>query len=99
MSSHLVDLIRLYPVLGRPRPLAADQREEAQASFVIAITIPARTNTMIATCIQNQCRGIRPTLAAQVLVRLDRDREAHADAAGHDEDGTRRVLDRPLRVG
>jgi hypothetical protein len=30
----------------------------SHASFVMAITIPATTNTTIATCIHNQWRGI-----------------------------------------
>jgi hypothetical protein len=33
--------------------------DSSQASFVIAITIPASTNTTIATCIQIQNRGTR----------------------------------------
>jgi len=34
------------------------ETRDPQASLVIAITIPATTKTMIATCIQNQNRGI-----------------------------------------
>ncbi len=51
------------PVPGRP-PLAAARRPalargaRAQASLTIAITMPIRTNTMIAIWIQIQCRGI-----------------------------------------
>ena len=53
---------------GGPVPRARTWRRErpslargarAQASLTIAMIMPIRTNTMIATCIHIQCRGIR----------------------------------------
>jgi hypothetical protein len=44
--------------------ILADSSSRRQASFVIAITMPATTNTMIAICVQSQWRGTAGTLAA-----------------------------------
>ena len=44
-----------------------DCTREPQASFVIAITIAAKTNTTIATVVQYQSRGIRPKVSCSVM--------------------------------
>jgi hypothetical protein len=50
--------------------VVAPARRPAQASFVIATTMPITTNTTIATCIQIQVGDILThTLAASALAR------------------------------
>jgi hypothetical protein len=68
---------------------------------VIAITMPAKTNTTITIWVQNQWRGITSTLARPAGSNSGREgqREANRHASREDEDRVDGVLDRVLSRG